>query len=74
MSTLGANPDDGAAHSERPLLLRGGEVAELLGIGRSTAFELMASGELPVVRIGRAVRVPRYALRRWIEQRVEPFL
>jgi excisionase family DNA binding protein len=54
-----------------PLLLRASEVAAILGIGRSTVFELAASGELPVVRIGRSVRVPRHALYRWIEERTQ---
>jgi excisionase family DNA binding protein len=55
----------------QPLLLRAAEVAAILGIGRSTVFELAASGELPVVRIGRSVRVPRHALYRWIEERTQ---
>jgi excisionase family DNA binding protein len=50
------------------LLLRATEVAAALGIGRATAYELMASGELPTVRIGRAVRVPRAGLEEWIRQ------
>jgi excisionase family DNA binding protein len=54
-----------------PLLLRASEVAAILGIGRSTVFELAASGELPVVRIGRSVRIPRHALYRWIEERTQ---
>jgi excisionase family DNA binding protein len=52
-----------------PLLLRAGEVARLLGLGRSTVFALLAAGELPVIRIGRSVRVPRAALERWIDER-----
>lgn len=52
-----------------PLLLRGGEVAELLNISRSKAFEMMQTGELPCVRIGRSVRVPRIALEQWIAAR-----
>ena len=51
------------------MLLRAEEVARLLGIGRTKTFEMLARGELPVVRIGRAVRVPREALYRWIESR-----
>ena len=38
------------------LLLRASEVAERLSIGRGTAYELMAGGVLPTVRIGRSVR------------------
>ena len=48
------------------LLLRPPEVAEALGIGRSKAYELIASGEIPSIRIGGSVRVPVDALRTWI--------
>lgn len=51
---------------EDGLLLRVSDVSRLLGIGRSTAYELIARGELPVIRIGRLVRVPRPALEKWI--------
>ncbi len=54
-----------------PLLLRTDDVARALGLGRSTVFALMAAGELPVVRIGRSVRVPRAALERWIDERTD---
>ena len=54
-----------------PLLLRAGEVAKLLGLGRSTVFAMLAAGELPVVRIGRSVRVPRVALERWVDERTD---
>ena len=49
------------------LLLRPVEAAEAIGIGRSKVYELLASGELPSVRIGGSVRVPLDALRAWIE-------
>lgn len=38
--------------SER-MLLRVEEVARMLGIGRSTVFEMIGRRELPVLRIGR---------------------
>ena len=53
-----------------PLLLRAEEVQKALGLGRSKIYEMMASGELPVVRIGNSVRVPSDALRTWIKIRV----
>jgi len=52
-----------------PLLLRAGDVAKLLRLGRSKVFAMLTAGELPVVRIGRSVRVPRAALERWIDER-----
>jgi excisionase family DNA binding protein len=39
-------------------LLKAPEVAKLLAIGRTTVYELIAAGVLPVTRIGTAVRVP----------------
>jgi len=53
------------------LLLRGGEVAKVLGVSRAMAYRLMQRGELPVVRIGSCVRVPAEALKAWIHARVE---
>jgi excisionase family DNA binding protein len=38
------------------------EAAEILGISRSFAYELIGRGELPVVRFGRRAVVPRRAL------------
>jgi excisionase family DNA binding protein len=53
----------------RRLLLRIPEVMTTLGLGRTKVYELIATGELPVVRIGRAVRISRTALEKWIEER-----
>lgn len=44
------------------------EMAEFLQIGRSRAYELVGSGEIPSVRIGRSVRVSRRKLERWLEE------
>ena len=52
------------------LLLKPMEVAELLGLSRSKVFEMLAAEELPVVRIGRMVRIPRQELDEWIRDRV----
>ena len=49
-----------------PMLLRPAEAAERLGIGRSKVYELLASGELPSLKIGRLRRIPAFALGEWI--------
>ena len=54
-----------------PLLLKAGDVAKLLGLGRSKVFAMLAVGELPVIRIGRSVRVPRAALEDWIAEQTQ---
>jgi excisionase family DNA binding protein len=38
------------------------EAGELLGISRAFAYELVARGELPVIRLGRRIVVPKAAL------------
>ncbi len=43
------------------------EVAELLRVARSRAYELVADGEIPAVKIGRSVRVSRKELDRWLQ-------
>lgn len=55
--------------ADEPVLLRTEEVSRLLQIGRTMTFQLIANGDLPVIRIGRAVRVPRSELERWIRER-----
>jgi excisionase family DNA binding protein len=44
------------------------EVAEVLRISRSRAYELVSGGEIPAVKIGRSVRVSRKELDRWLEE------
>lgn len=39
------------------LLYKVREVAEMLGIGRSKAYELVRTGEIPSVRVGASLRV-----------------
>jgi excisionase family DNA binding protein len=51
------------------LLLRIPEVMAMLGLGRTKIYQLIATGELPVVRVGRAVRISRAALDEWVEER-----
>jgi excisionase family DNA binding protein len=51
------------------LLLRIPEVAETLGIGRTKIYEMIATGELPTVRFGRAVRISASTLQKWVEAR-----
>ena len=47
-------------------LLTAREIARRLSVSRSEAYLLMTRGELPTVRIGRAVRVSERDLDEWI--------
>lgn len=54
-----------------PLMLTVEETARVLRIGRNSAYEAVAGGSIPSIRIGRKIRVPRRALAAWIEDRDE---
>lgn len=56
----------GADREGLALLLKVPDAAVRLGIGRSTLYELLATGELRCVRIGRAVRIPRSELEQFV--------
>ncbi len=50
------------------LLLKPHEVSEQLGIGRSRTYELLASGELTSIRIGKSIRVTKEALHEFVQK------
>lgn len=45
-----------------PLTLRVEELMSILGIGRNTAYELIRSGQIRSIRVGRQLRVPKDAV------------
>ena len=53
------------------LLLRPHECAEVLGLCRSKVYELIASGALPSITIGKSRRIPVEALRDWVRAQSE---
>jgi excisionase family DNA binding protein len=48
--------------SDWPELLRVEEAATLLDISRGVAYDLVRRGELPSIRLGRLLRIPRSGL------------
>lgn len=56
LSEIALRPSDGR------LVYSVTEVAELLGISRAHGYDLVASGELPHLRLGRRIVVPKHAL------------
>ncbi len=51
-------------------LLRAEQVAEILNVSKPFAYALMARGDLPVVRLGRTVRVRENDLEQFIRDRI----
>ncbi len=52
-----------------PAVMTMRHVQEILGISRVKSYELANTHGFPLVRIGRAMRVPREAFLRWLDQR-----
>jgi excisionase family DNA binding protein len=52
-----------------PRLLKTDEVADILQVSRSFAYQLMQRGEIPSVRIGNAVRVRPEDLQNYISEK-----
>lgn len=50
-----------------PRLLTADEVATATGIPKSRVYELAREGDMPVVRLGRAMRFSEQALLDWID-------
>jgi len=49
-------------------LLRPSDVAPLLGVGLGRVYQLVAAGEIPAVRRGRTILIPRGAWEHWLEE------
>lgn len=44
---------------ELPLTLKAEDLMPILGIGRNTAYELVRSGQIRSIRVGRNIRIPK---------------
>lgn len=57
-----------ALQGEPRLLLSPDEAAELLGVGRTTVYQLLRSGELPYGKIGRRTVISRATLEGFVSR------
>jgi len=55
---------------EKRLCITVPEAAEKLGISRNFAYELVKQGQLPVIRFGKRLLIPRVALAKRLEEGV----
>ena len=57
-------------YEDLPLFLNAELLAKVLGVGVSSAYELMHEKGFPSVRIGKRFIVPRDDLKRWMAEQV----
>ena len=54
-----------------PITLKADQVAAVLGISRSNAYNLMRSEGFPTLHIGRRLVVPKEKLLQWMDDQLE---
>ena len=54
-----------------PLVLSVMDLAEVLQIGRNSAYQLVNSGRIRVIRVGKCIRIPQSALLEYLNSHDE---
>lgn len=59
---------NGSISMELPLVLRVEDLTQILSIGRNTAYDLVRSGKIKSIRIGRSYRITRDSIAEYLAQ------
>jgi predicted DNA-binding transcriptional regulator AlpA len=54
-------------YDQLPLALNADDVAQVLGVSRAQAYNLMRSEGFPTLKIGKRMTVPKHKLIEWID-------
>jgi excisionase family DNA binding protein len=66
-SVAGAGAATSASSVGGPATFTVTEAAKALGVGRSTVYELARRNELPAIRLGRRLLIPRHAVEVYLD-------
>ncbi len=58
-------------YEELPLFLNADTVAQVLGIAKSSAYELMHEKDFPAIRVGNRMLVEKSKFKEWADQSAE---
>ena len=58
--------DAGETANDVKALLKPSDIAPLLGVTTARVYQLIQQGDLPGVRVGGAVRIPKSAWKQWL--------
>ena len=70
--TIVLNPTQANHSAVSPVFLTVEQVAKRLYVSRSTAYNMVNSGEIPSVRFGRLIRVSASALEQYLSNKLRP--
>lgn len=54
-----------------PICVRVNDAARMIGVGRTKLYELISSGELEAIKIGKATRITMASLQKLVERHRE---
>ena len=63
--------EDEKIQNDSPILYTKGQGADLLGVSERTVSRLIENGELPLIRIGRSIRIERQAVCHFLDEKRE---
>ena len=63
---MSAHPERASAATDECVVYSVPEVGKMLGLGRNGAYAAAERGEIPIIRIGRLMRVPKVALEKML--------
>ena len=59
-----------APHQIEPICVKVNDAARMIGVGRTKLYELIAAGEVDVVKLGKSTRVTTASLKSLVERNV----
>jgi excisionase family DNA binding protein len=60
--------DQSITHTDKRLVYGVPEAGEMLGLNRNAAYAAAKRGDIPTIRIGKLIRVPKVAFDRMLER------
>lgn len=63
------NPALSTDWEQLPVILTVPEAAKLARVGKAQIYNLSHTKHFPAIKIGRTIRIPRDAFRRWLENK-----
>ncbi|MBE5073364.1 helix-turn-helix domain-containing protein [Erythrobacteraceae bacterium E2-1 Yellow Sea] len=61
-----------APPSVEPICVKVKEAARMIGVGRTKLYELIASGEIEAIKLGKSTRITTASLRELVMRQREP--
>ena len=61
-----------APPSVEPICVKVNDAARMIGVGRTKPYELIASGEIQVIKLGKSTRITTASLRELVMRQREP--